>query len=45
MSDVMINMYEDDLENSTQEYEGAMSENIQLLLHKEISSQGEIRSR
>ena len=29
MFDVTNNMYEDDLENSTQEYEGSMSENIQ----------------
>ena len=44
MFDAMNGMYKDDLENSTQGCEGAMSENIQWLLQKKISSQGEIRS-
>ena len=44
MFDAMNSMYEDDLENSTQECEGAMSENIQWLLHKKISYQGAISS-
>ena len=45
MFDAMNSMYKDDLENSTQECEGVMTENIQWLIHKKISSQGAIRSR
>ena len=43
MFDAMKNMYADELENSNQGCEGAMSKNIQWLLHKNMSSQGEIR--
>ena len=44
MFDAMKNLYEDDLEKSNQGCEGANVRKHSMLLHKEISSQGAIRS-
>ena len=44
MFDAMNNLYEDDLENSTQRREDTNVRKHSMLLHKEISAQGPIRS-
>ena len=44
MFDAMNKFYKDELENSTQGCEGANVRNDSMLLHKDISSQGAIRS-